>query len=343
MFNTDSETGPSLLIVSENSDDFRMGEFVAMTLGLTPQKAVSPLSLQETLRSQKPQLIFWDADSGETSAQWLSLLIESRIPTDRIFAFSSGDFFHSDFWLPKMKAAVEAKRALPFQHHIWRRLDDPMPFLLSRLAGATLNKAAPATMGQDSSSLRLFFPDGCWKQTLPIHRSGHRSAAVKALENVLGERNVPKRLASLVASATDELLLNAIYEAPVLQTAGTKGGSGLHYQRVFDRSKDMELKERERVTLELATTSNYLGIMVRDQWGSLPTTVLDALFQSEGDGTALGADRGKHGLSSIVGSGISMRIHVVPDQLTEVALFIPTGVTFKEFRSGIRFLSIHRE
>ena len=45
----------------------------------------------------------------------------------------------------------------------------------------------------------------------------------------------------------------------------------------------------------------------------------------------------------IVGSGISIRVHVIPGSLTEVALFIPTGVTFKEFRSGMRFLSIHRE
>jgi hypothetical protein len=342
MFNTPSDSAPSLLIVSENPDDIRMGEFVAMTLGLTPSQAVTPSVLTSTLQTEKPELVFWDADAGETSAQWLSILMDSQLLTERIFAFSNGDFFHSEFWEPKLKAVIEAKRPVPFHHHIWRRFDEPLPFILSRLAGSLLRKNESASSPNGQGSLQLFFPEDCWKQTLPIHRSSHRRPAVTALEKVLSDHKVPKRLASLVASAADELLLNAIYEAPVLRRAGAPRGTEIHYQRVFDRSKDMELQERERVALELATTGSYLGIMVRDQWGSLPHTVLDALFQSEGESASNASGAGKHGLLSVVGSGISIRAHVVPDKLTEVALFIPTGVSFKDFRGGMRFLSMQR-
>jgi len=192
--------------------------------------------------------------------------------------------------------------------------------------------------------LTRFFPENCWKQSLPIRKTSHRPIAVQALEKVLAEKQVTKRLACLIANAADELLLNAIYEAPVLLRHEGDIKKEFRYQKTFDRSKDMELKERERITLELATTDQYLGVLVRDQWGSMPPQVLNGLFDFEGEDAQPDPRKpARHGLTSIVGSGISMRIHTVPDHLTEVALFIPTGGTFKEFRGGMRFLSLQRD
>ena len=346
MVNPESAPTPSLLVLSDRPEDESLADFCAMTNGLRSIKTHSPDALRHALQHENPRVIFWDADSEKMASQQMDILTKARVPPRRIFAFSGDDFVHSKFWSPIFRNWLDAGGGLPFSHHIWRRNIEPLPFLLSRMIGMSAGGGAennPSSLARPSA-LTQFFPEGCWKQSLPIQKTSHRSVAVRALEKVLGEKQASKRLASLVANATDELLLNAIYEAPVMLRNEGDIKKEFRYQKVFDRSKEMNLKERERVVLELATADQYLGVLVRDQWGSLPLHVLNGLFDFEGDDPQPVPKKPvRHGLTSIVGSGISLRIHTVPGQLTEVALFIPTGGTFKEFRGGMRFLSLQRD
>ena len=343
MVNFESARTPSLLVLSDLPGDESLADFCAMTNGLRTVKAHSPDALRHALNQENPRVIFWDADSQEMALAQLGILREARVSPNRIFAWSEDDFVHSKFWKPFFNNCLKTGVGLPFSHHIWRRNVEPLPFLLSRMVGMSAGSGGEdsAPVRPSPSALTQLFPDHCWKQALPIQKTSHRSVAVRALEKVLGEKQVTKRLASLVANATDELLLNAIYEAPVMMRNDGDIKREFRYQKVFDRSKEMPLKDRERVVLELATTDQYLGVLVRDQWGSMPAQVLSGLFDFEGEDTQPDPRRpARHGLTSIVGSGISLRVHTVPGQLTEVALFIPTGGTFKEFRGGMRFLSL---
>lgn len=315
-----------------------MISFVAQTQGLHLVRAQTTGAIQEALLNDRPALIFWNTDDERLGPVQFEALSNAKFPSSRVFALTQAEI-SDDSWLGVI-LSEQSRQGIPppFSHQIWRRYMEPMPFLIARLASFALQSEKPSP--SSAPALIRFFADGSWNQKLQIVRSSHKKAAVGALEKVLTEKNVPKRLATLVATAADELLLNAIYEAPVARGTAP-GAKELRYQRVFDRNKDLELNDREKVSLVLAASPTHMGVMVRDQWGSIPKEALEKILWA-GPSASDEKAPSRLGLSSVAGAGISLHVHCVPEILTEVTLLIPICSTFRDFRSGFRFSSVVR-
>ena len=135
------------------------------------------------------------------------------------------------------------------------------------------------------------------------------------------------RVATLVASALDEMLLNATIDAPRERAAeGTDTG--------FDA----------RVQVQLATSGEFVGINVVDYAGSLDRSAVfhhiaksfrtQSLSDLDPNATTAGL-----GLALIFKTGASVRFMCKQGQKTEVGLFFKRLHKIMEFRSQFQFVS----
>jgi CheY-like chemotaxis protein len=94
------------------------------------------------------------------------------------------------------------------------------------------------------------------------------------------------RVASMAMLVADELLSNAVHNAPV-------DAAGEHYRKELPRAGELELDERHQVRLRWGCDARYLAIEVTDRFGSLDRdTILGALAKNDvresGGGAGMG-------------------------------------------------------
>jgi hypothetical protein len=308
----------NFLIVSEREDDLRFGEFLAFANDLPSKQIRTPEALQKAMFDFPKSVVLWDGGVADKAAPVAEILAKTT-PSSRVFVVTD----------EPLNTYEHLASAPVFSHHFFRRYAEPAPTLFARLVGASLH---PAPFG-----LKRYFPEDIAESDLVLTRSGQKRAAVDAIQTFFTKQNVNSRLSALVAQACDEMLMNAIFDAPVLP-------NGAPQRRGASRDADFELIEREHVHLQMASSDDYVGICVRDQFGSLKKSVLMNFLSRDyhDKGYVLrkndpGAGLGLHG---IIQSGLSMLFLSKPGLRTEVMVFFAKGGSYKNFRGGFRFCSV---
>lgn len=128
-----------------------------------------------------------------------------------------------------------------------------------------------------------------WGTQLHDHtltRSSQRAHLVAELAEAVRGRGQSARVASMAQLVADELLSNAVHNAPVDR-------AGEHYRKDLARDRDFELDERHAVRLRWGCDGRYLAIEVTDAFGSLDRdTILRSLVMSDvrsfGGGAGMG-------------------------------------------------------
>ena len=121
---------------------------------------------------------------------------------------------------------------------------------------------------------------------IELVRSGQRSEIVGELAERVRALGQSARVASMAMLVADELLSNAVHNAPVDE-------HGTRYRADLPRDGELELDARHRVVLRWGCDGRYLAIEVSDAFGSLERdTILRALVQSgmkeSGGGAGMG-------------------------------------------------------
>jgi hypothetical protein len=318
-----------LLLVSLRKQDIQFAERLSK-LNEFPLKIVATSQELANCLIDHPQTItLWDADheyAGDTShPQSVPLIgrtLENLTLPQRVFAITDTPLNSNPVLL----------NTTAFGHHMFRRYESPAPELYAKLTQAAVT---PRPFG-----LSTYMPGETQTQKLTLKKSSQRKAAVEAMQNVLDKSDVTGRLSALVAQALDQLLMNAIFDAP-------QNPPGTYIRKFLPRSSDFELNAKEQVTLEFARNDDLIGISVLDQWGTLRKEVVMSFlrkdYQKESvkfKATDPGSGLGLHGITQ---SGLSMLFVSRPKNQTEVMLFFPRTNSYKTFRSGFRFLSIISE
>lgn len=311
----------SILAITDRGVDVQLAQHVAGQMKLRTSTLNRPAAIQEFLLEHPQTVAFWDTENYRESAA-IAKVLYGRIPPHRLFAVTDGALnqYPHLFDFPI------------FGHHLQRRFMSPAPDLYTRLVVASLT---PAPFG-----IGRYFPKGTPTQKITLRRSSHKQAAVEALNNFLSKRGVASRLAQLAAQASDELVMNAIFDAPV-------DAEGYSFRKDIDRSSDFELKPEMGVDIEIACAEEYTGICVADTYGSFKRSLLLSLLRKDYQERAYivkaeekGAGLGVHGL---IQAGLSILFVCKPGNRTEVTVFFPNSRNYKEFRSGPRFLSLMME
>jgi hypothetical protein len=153
-------------------------------------------------------------------------------------------------------AMVELPRLLQLGA-VTNLLANPMPILAEELTVTALK-----LLRRDLFGLDKYMTWGVHVQESHVRRASDRSQLVEQLSSGVRGFGLGPRVASMAMLVADELISNAVHNAPV-------DGQGRHYRRDLPRDADLALTGREVVRLRWACDARYLAIEVLDQFGSL--------------------------------------------------------------------------
>lgn len=182
-------------------------------------------------------------------------------------------------------------------------------------------------LGADVSVKEVALPD-----------SQNRTIIADAIQKASEAGGFRRRISDRVATAVDELLMNAIFDAPVDE-------NGTRIYRLLPRTAEFTLEGKSSVRFSIAFDGEVLGISVRDNYGSLEKvkflqnlsmagTNKDSITSASRAGAGLG-------LATIYSAGCDMFFHCQKGQATEVILLFRNAPSAMESRSEFRMLGTY--
>ena len=312
-----------LLLISERDDDRDFAEKVANLAGLTLHEDPEGAKVTAFVQEHKETVIFWSLDHPKAADKLAhnsvhSLthrLLRAKVPFDRIFAISN-EPINTLKYVPNLPV---------FGHHIIRRYPDVFPGLIAKIARAALS--------EDPFGLENFIPDPLANKKIVLNESRQRGIVVEALANILRTKMRPNMVEN-VAQITDELLMNAVYDAPVDK-------NGFTYRKQGSRTDNFLLKPKEEITLEMAQGDEYFSVSVTDQFGSLEKEIVLGFIRKDYENEnyrvqekVTGAGLGIYGM---INGGNSLLFMCKPRVKTEVVLFYPNVTSKRQFRESFQF------
>jgi CheY-like chemotaxis protein len=184
----------------------------------------------------------------------------------------------------------------------------PMPILAEELT-----ITAQKLLRGDLFGLEKYLLWGAQPREQVLTRSSRRADLIELVSQSVRAAGQSPRVASAAMLVADELLSNAVHNAPV-------DGSGAHFRRDVARDTDFELEGRHQVRLRWACDARYLAIEIKDQWGTLTRDIiLRALAQSDVRDSGAGAGMG---LALTYRSCDHLVFNLAPGEATEIIALI---------------------
>jgi len=184
--------------------------------------------------------------------------------------------------------------------------------------------------------LEAYLDWGFTAQGIEVRTTADRDAATLKIQNFVGALQVPRRVAEMFAELGHELIMNAMYDAPV--------DAGGHPKYAGDRKADIVLAEHERPVVRIASDGTRLALQVRDPFGRLERRhVFDGLARGLAGGE-LDQSHGGAGLGMMVchNASTAMFFDVAPHRHTEVTALFELDMNLREFRSQAKSLHFWR-
>lgn len=315
-----ANTVPQILTISGREADCKLGKILALNNALQYLEATDPFEVQRIMEKNSQSVVLLDYDSFRQNKHVLEVLSKYAKPS---LCFTVSDDGLSD--------RPELIRCAFFGNHLQRRFADPAPTFYSKLVGSNIQ---PSLEG-----LKPYFAHDTKINRIEIKRSSHKSMAIEALQKTLTNRGIKGRLSTLVAQGVDELILNAIFDAPYSAQDKTRP------RHKASRDLEFEMSGQEVVVVEMAASDQYMGICVIDQFGSLDAQTVYEGLKPFLTNAPIESDPFKglttgFGLGGILQSGLNLKIACEPGKRTEASIFFPVNGSFKEFRTSFRFFSV---
>jgi hypothetical protein len=229
--------------------------------------------------------------------------------------------------------ADSMEKILPHAHRL-----DRMNHLLGRTKEAPprdweLLWAARRIFGSESPGIASLLAWGYTGFKEQIQTSGQRDACVEGVVRFCEKLNCPGRVREMFGELAHELLMNAMYDAPV----DAEG----HHKYAADRKAQIALTPEEAATIRCASDGSRILLSVTDPFGRLPRGSLFGGIQRGLQGGMMDTSHGGAGLGMLYiyrSTAISI-FEVVPEQRTQVIGIYELETNQREFRTLPR--SIH--
>jgi CheY-like chemotaxis protein len=157
----------------------------------------------------------------------------------------------------------------------------PMPVL-----GEELTITAHKLIHRDLFGADKYLLWGTALQGHTLTRSTARAQLIAQLADAVRARGQSARVASMAMLVADELMSNAVHNAPV-------DSAGAHYRKDLPRDTKLDLDDKHAVRLRWGCDARYLAIEVTDQFGSLDRdTILRSLAKADVRDSGVGAGMG---------------------------------------------------
>jgi hypothetical protein len=165
-----------------------------------------------------------------------------------------------------------------------------------------------------------------------VRTTEDRDAVVERIQAFVAQLAVPKRVAEMFGELAHELIMNAMYDAPV-DAQGRPKYAG-------DRKARIELADDERPIVHVGTDGTYLALQVQDPFGRLERRhVIDGLARGLSGGE-MDTSHGGAGLGMAVchNAASAMIFDVAPGRHTEVTALFELDLNLREFRTQAKSL-----
>lgn len=318
----------SLLLISNQNIDIEFAKEIANLTKLEFHHATSAQQGAQFLsQSDQLMLIFTDAstqelyDQFETAIQESVGLFSDKLDANRIYFLSTEPLSTANYLI----------QSPIFGNFVMRNYRSPHE------GAAHYSQIIRATLEERAFGLEKFMRPGCKVQTAQLIASGQKKSALDAIKNYLLAAKFQNRIAASIANAVDEILVNAIFTAPV-------DGTGRATHINTPRNTPIKLEGKSAVEIQIGYDGNHVGITIVDHWGSLDKMKLlnhlSKVYNQEEYKLKAGATGAGIGLSRILqSSGGGLFFASESGARTEVTLFFENSVSFLEFKNQFRFIS----
>ncbi len=316
----------SLLLISQRPEDQAFAQQVAITAGLTLQTVSNPKEGAEILVNEGATVIFADT-SSEEHYHALENAIQSSIGlfSEKINA-NTTHFISSDD-LERVPYLIQSPL---FGNFIVRNYGDP------KEAGQHYGKIVKASIQERAFGPKFLLKEGTKIQTVKFQVSTQKQDGVEAIKNFLLAAKFQSRMATTIANAVDELLMNAIFDAPVDEL-------GKQVLATTSRSTKIDLQDQHAVEMHVGFDGRYAAITAVDLFGSLDKARLlnfiSKIYVEEEYKVRTSIAGAGIGLGTVFRSGGSLFFVSESRVRTEVTVFFMRTSNFREFRDQFRFMS----
>lgn len=165
-----------------------------------------------------------------------------------------------------------------------------------------------------------------------VASAAQRDSVVERVEGCIGVLSVPKRVSEMLNELTYELLMNAMFDAPVDREGVPK--------YAMDRKASVELDESEQPTVRFGTDGSRVAVQVSDPFGGLQRKhVFEGLARGLEAGE-MDRSHGGAGLGMAVchNASVAMFFDVVRDVKTVVTGIFDLDLNLREFRTQAKSL-----
>lgn len=205
-------------------------------------------------------------------------------------------------------------RQYPYLSNIVSRSGENRSFEIKNIL-TTISKL----ITQDLFGLEKYLNWGVEVQQRPILHSGHRVRLTEDMITYFSQLGIRRSIWSKMAMISEELLMNAIYDAPV----DAKGKSLYNH---LSRTVEIELNPNEQGLLRYACDGMSVAVSVEDPFGALSRDTLINYLEScyQGQAGTLNAKKGGagRGLFQIIETADLMIVNVKPGIKTEVIVIL---------------------
>lgn len=315
-----------LLLISERPEDKEFAAEVASEAGLDFLHAANLEEGAKHLRGAEPSIILADT-SSQPQYQALETMIADTVGlfSDKINA--NAIHFLSSESLENVSYLIKSPL---FGHFVLRNYGDP------KAAGHHYGRLIKAALNDRAFGLKKLLRPEAKIQEVKLKTSSQKQEAVEAVRNYLIAAKFQTRMASVVANAIDELLMNAIFDAPI-DELGKPLFSGTSRATVF------ELKDKHAVEIQVGYDGDYFAATAIDHFGSLDKNKLLAhiskIYTEEEYKVRTAVAGAGIGLATVFRSGGSFFFVSENRSRTEVTVFFRKSPSYREFRDQFRFIS----
>jgi hypothetical protein len=315
-----------ILLISEHPEDPAFVSEVAQTIQAQVKTAPDAKQAMDLIAGGSFSAIFLDVSkldrlkAFEQEVQKRFGLLGEQIQPNRMH-------FISDVPLNAKRDVIRS----PFFGSFFQR-----PAMAAEQAGKFYGRTISASENAGDQSIERFFAKAGEVQTMILDQSGQKQEAAEAVRQYLIEAKIPARIANTLANVLDELLMNALFDAPADEF-------GRQLYTLTSRDENRKLTEREVVKTKIGFDGYYVGFSIKDQFGTLDRTRLlnhvslnyrerDYNLRQGGAGAGLG-------LATILHTGGSLSYHCEEGRKTQAQLLTRVEDNYRDFKSQFRFFS----
>jgi hypothetical protein len=256
----------------------------------------------------------------ESSLQETVGLFSDKINSNAIHFLSSSD-------LAEVKYLIQSPL---FGHFVMRNYNVPAD------AGKHYGRIIKATLSDRAFGISKYLKPGANIQAVKLKLSTQKQNAVEAIKNYLIAAKFPTRISTVIANAVDELLMNAIFDAPIDELGKPTLSS-------VPRNTLVKLEGPNAVEMNVGYDGQYVAISAVDSYGSLDKNKLlshiSKIYDKEEYKVRTAVAGAGIGLATVFRSGGSFFFVSESRVKTEVTVFFKKCDNYREFKDQFRFIS----